>query len=657
MVIQSVRVQNFRSILDETLCCDQLTALVGANGSGKSSFLRAIELFYAPDPKVTPDDFYAEDTSHPIQISVTFAELSQAALQRFAKYAENTTLTVVRVIACRDGAITARLHGSTLQNPDFAAVRGAGGKTEIRTQYSELRTREAYTNLPSVTSADKALQAMEEWEAQHPDRCTRSLDEGQFFGFKQVGQGYLGEFTRFIFIPAVRDAAEDAAEGRGSAISELMDVVVRSALAQRDDLAKLRQHVQAQYEAIVDPEKLVELQDLGTRLTETLRTYVPNAGIDLAWLRAATIDIPMPKAQCKLVEDGFIASVGRTGHGLQRAFILTLLQHLAVVRSTRQGPAANTGGDAVPGELPCLILAIEEPELYQHPNRQRHIAKILLQLASGAIPGVAGRTQIIYATHSPLFVGTDRFDQIRLVGKVNAGGGLPKKTRLVWTVLEQIADQLWKMNGQQGPRFTADSLRARLQAIMTPWMNEGFFASVVVLVEGEDDRAAILGVAAARGHDLESDGIAIIPCMGKTNIDRPLLIFRSLGISAYPIWDSDREGNTPQVEVNRLLLRMIGDTEEDYPAKVTNAYACFERNLECTLKTELGATLFENLLDCIGAELGIAKRKHAIKNPVAIRELLMRARNDGKTSPTLEAIVDQIVGLRQDVVSPHEGGT
>ena len=35
--------------------------------------------------------------------------------------------------------------------------------------------------------------------------------------------------------------------------------------------------------------------------------------------------------------------------------------------------------------FPDLVLAIEEPELYQHPSRQRHIAKILLQL-QGKIP-------------------------------------------------------------------------------------------------------------------------------------------------------------------------------------------------------------------------------------------------------------------------------
>jgi putative ATP-dependent endonuclease of OLD family len=47
-----VKAENFRSILDETIACDSLTALVGANGSGKSAFLRAIDLFYSTTPKL-----------------------------------------------------------------------------------------------------------------------------------------------------------------------------------------------------------------------------------------------------------------------------------------------------------------------------------------------------------------------------------------------------------------------------------------------------------------------------------------------------------------------------------------------------------------------------------------------------------------------------
>ena len=41
---------------------------------------------------------------------------------------------------------------------------------------------------------------------------------------------------------------------------------------------------------------------------------------------------------------------------------------------------------------------------------------------------------------------------------------------------------------------------------MTPWMNEGFFADVVVLVEGEGDRSVIHATAQADGVDLGRHG-------------------------------------------------------------------------------------------------------------------------------------------------------
>lgn len=97
MYIDKVMVRNFRSIVDETLVCDDLTALVGANGAGKSTFLRAIELFYSPTPRIDAEDFYAHDISQEIEISITFGRLSAEAIKIFSSYIQGNTLTVERV--------------------------------------------------------------------------------------------------------------------------------------------------------------------------------------------------------------------------------------------------------------------------------------------------------------------------------------------------------------------------------------------------------------------------------------------------------------------------------------------------------------------------------------------------------------------------------
>ena len=587
-------------------------------------------------------------------LSVTYGDLNAEERELFSAYLDNDSLTVARVFSNPQEGRSGTYHGTRLQNPEFVETRNAGGAREVRRKYNEVRETEKYASLPSVNSADTVRRELDQWEIRNPEHCVSIRDDGQFFGFTQVGQGYLGKHTKFIYIPAVRDALDDATEGRGSSVTEIMDLVVRNALANRNDVTDFKQRTLDQYKEVMDPENLTELNNLADNLSETLQSYVPDARVLLQWSELADIPIPMPQAEVKLTEDEYESRVERTGHGLQRAFIITMLQHLDAVRNLGSVPAegapeepeteVETGGST--GHLPNLVLAIEEPELYQHPSRQRHLASVLLNLATGTIPGVADRTQVIYATHSPLFVGLDRFDQIRVLHKVPQVDGSPRATQLKQADMEAVAHELWEAGNQPGEKFTAETLRPRLQALMTPWMGEGFFADVVVLVEGEDDRAAVLGFAKSKSIDFDGLGITVIPCFGKPNIDRPLVILRQLGIAVYVVWDGDFGGNDAKPEDNRYLLRLLGELEEDWPHFVRDSAACFKTNLEMTLEDEIGKQSFGELLSEAQQELGIAKKKHALKNPAIIEHVVAKASSCGNPSKSLEQIVERIVALK-----------
>ena len=127
MIIESVLVKNYRSIHDQTLYCDSLTALVGRNGSGKSSFLSALDLFYDSAVQVTTADFYNEDTSKPIEIIITFSELTREETRLFSKYITDRRLTVAKVIEDSGSPRpNVRFHGFHLQHPRFNNIRNAG---------------------------------------------------------------------------------------------------------------------------------------------------------------------------------------------------------------------------------------------------------------------------------------------------------------------------------------------------------------------------------------------------------------------------------------------------------------------------------------------------------------------------------------------------
>lgn len=638
MILKSIRVKNFRSIKDEVLICDNLTALVGVNGSGKSSFLHAIELFQSKSPRADEEDYYDRNTTEDIVIAVTFKDLSESAKSLFAKYIQNDELMVEMVVTWGEGNSVRKFHGLTLQNPDFVEITRANKAGDARRLYDALKKNEDYKHFPSWSSLPKIKEYLEEWEAKNPNKCKRIPDDGQFFGFNEVAQGYLGRFVRFLYIPSVRDAADDAQEGRSSVLTKLMDLVIRKSLAEREDIKKFREDTKKRYAEVMDTSNLKELEELEGKMTKTLQSFVPDAKISLAW-QLQDPEIKFPEAIASMVEDDYQAPVARTGHGLQRAFIMTMLQHLSIAQANRTKEEAPSSD-----ESPTLMLVIEEPELYQHPSRQRYLAEVFLSLAKGTIPGVSGKTQIIYSTHSPHFVGIDRMNQIRLLRKIKADNKKPKTTKIFKTNLNEVATELSRIWQQSG--FTADTLTPRLQRIMTPWMNEGFFSDVVVLVEGEDDRAAIMGTAESLGYKFESMGISVIPCFGKTNLDKPAIIFRKFNIPVYTIWDGDEEKRDAVALENHRLLSLMNQDEEDWPSYITDTFACFKTDMQDFMKNEIGETLFERYMNDCKADFCM-KRDQAMKNPAVISTIIKRAKQDGQSCQKLERIVKKIVSLKR----------
>jgi hypothetical protein len=112
-------------------------------------------------------------------------------------------------------------------------------------------------------------------------------------------------------------------------------------------------------------------------------------------------------------------------------------------------------------------------------------------------------------------------------------------TKIVGTSLDKVAEKAWQADGSRGEKYTGATLINRLHSIITPLINEGFFADAVVLVEGEDDYAAVMGTALAMNKDLESIGVSVIPVNGKRSMDRPAIIFQEFGIPVFILWDSD----------------------------------------------------------------------------------------------------------------------
>lgn len=660
MNIKNVFVKNFRSIREASLDCDRLTVILGRNGAGKSSFLYAIDTFYDVAAQITEEDFFDRDIDSVIEIRVTYDDLRTEEKDEFKPYIHDNKLIVTKRVKSEEGRIVQRYFAAALQIPEFVEIRAISGKRERVSVWNELVEKCTLAGLGGkVKSADDVERGMAEYEQKHLELMKPIEKEEQFFGPKNIGGGKLDKFTKYVLIPAVREALDEVG-GKKGAIYQLLDMIVLRKVNARDDIQKFKAEFEEKVKKLYSSENLKELPELGESISQTLEKFAPGSKLNLGWGEVKPPEISLPAAKATLIEDKFEGEISRKGHGLQRSLILTLLQHLATMTPEAELTEEPAEESEVVKEIkpektilcPDLILAIEEPELYLHPSRCRYLAEVLLQLAEEA--GQENKNQILYASHSPYFVDLYRFDQVRIVRKTLSPDSETLQSSVTRFTLEQAASEMAKICSADASCFTKDTFRARAMSVMSTIVNEGFFADVVVVVEGASEVGVLWKLQEIMKKDWSKLGIVVVPAGGKNNIDRPIVIFRGFSIPVYFIFDADScligkgQNETEAKNRNHRYLRLAGEPISDFPdTGVNKNWAVFKNNLETAFKEALGEAEFKTIQNEIATELGYDDPERASKNIEGAACPIERIYEKKKKIPILEQIIEKITELRK----------
>jgi putative ATP-dependent endonuclease of the OLD family len=641
MFIEKVQIENFRSIRNGEVSFGEITTFLGRNGVGKSTVLYALESFYNVGAQYSHLDYYNhQQTDTTIRIRVTYDNLRPDELAEFASYVHGGKLMVTKVI--NQGG--ARYYGTVAQIPAFAELRKLGANDKR----NGLKQRVDAGELPGIREvprrSEEVDRVMEEYEAAHLELTQPIERETTFFGPRNVGGGKLDKFTKFVLVPAVRDAVTEM-EKRG-AIMQLLDLIVTRSISSRRDFQDFKYEFEAKARQLYGRDNLPELAELGRLVSDRLKRYAPGAEllIDFEELKPPTI--PLPDAVVTVSEDTFKVPVRYSGHGLQRALILALLEQLSM---TQPRPAvANDVAQAAeqdPLRVPDLILAIEEPELYLHPARSRYLSKILRDLAKretdAAIPG----TQVVCVTHSPYFVDVERFDDVRMCRKAAAGeAGQPRVTTFATFTRFEAAQRLAQITGRRPEDFTADTFVARASPVLNSIVNEGLFADVAVVVEGDSDVAALWAMQKSMDQKWDELGIVVVPVVGKNNIDRAVVAFQGFGIPTYFMFDGDKTKNQG-ASTNRALLQLGAAAVADFPATAVNAgCAVFEDDIETYMQGVAGDR-YVPLRDACSAHYGYDQPSKALKNSEVMAMFLRDAQAEGIEFRILHQIVETISSI------------
>jgi putative ATP-dependent endonuclease of OLD family len=281
-------------------------------------------------------------------------------------------------------------------------------------------------------------------------------------------------------------------------------------------------------------------------------------------------------------ELGEIKDINQLGDGMKNMILLALFRAYAAT---------------FPG---TSIIAIEEPEIYLHPQSRRSLYMLFKELSNEG-------TQIFYSTHSAEFIDLEYFDDICVVRKEK------DVDELYSTSVKQVNMNSFvsKRSMETGlNNITEGSIRRFLKNISVSETNKAFFSRFIILVEGNTEKWALPIYAKELGFDFDKQSIEVVAVRGKSQIETFYTIYNEFNFPIYVIFDGDKnKQKTEDKNLNRKLTRLLKGEETDWPeTEIAGKYAIFEDNFEAEFRDALP---FYDKLEHIARRLyGLTKDRH-----------------------------------------------
>ena len=271
---------------------------------------------------------------------------------------------------------------------------------------------------------------------------------------------------------------------------------------------------------------------------------------------SAYVDTEVDKLVCRLLGLGDESGreLSSVGEGVQYVFniLLQIIEIIYNVKTTRKPEDFEErliNRDRK--KLFPLFLVLDEPEVHQHPYRQRSLIRKIKALIENNnqeflnllkdlfdIDGLTG--QIFIATHSPNIL----LDNYRQFIRLYKSTGTNSQLKIVSGMNVVIDDKLYKH---------------MLHNFI--YLKEAMFSKCIIFVEGDTENGAIPVFAKRMGLDMDERGIGVIKLDGADSVKRCMALYKSFGIKSIAIIDKDKKesyGSEPDIYFTKA-----NDYEED----------------------------------------------------------------------------------------------
>ena len=564
MYLSNLKIHNFRSIADLNLEFKKgKNIIVGKNNSGKSNIIKAIDLIlgeqsptYHKSENITENDYNNGNTKEPILI---YCEL---------KRDENEKIDYEALYNCFGFKINSKIINWVKND----AGKNIPIKEPTRVSFNPINLHDFWIQLNSCFEINEDTEGVNA-EYINPKLKNQKTFETQFenkylfaFGYRAsyYDLGKILKEIRFFFkekedndwimafsapirneliqsaiIPAFRDPSNELRINQWSWYGKLLKTYIKS------DTESLKKA----FEMLKGASSEV-FSELETKINDSnVKVAFPDTKISFQFNPDTKVDVY--KSALIYVDDGFNSLLQNKGAGIQSAVIIGLFDYY-----TRY--------------ISCIgssLLAIEEPELYLHPQARRIISNRLEDFLD------KGKNQVIVSTHASEFLTTTE-EKINII-VVNKN-----KTTSTTAYNTEFTDSKEK------------------QILLKSQNLEMFFADKVILVEGGDkfileSLARYYGkyISSSLGENWLNDrNISIISVGGKTEFWKYCKKLKQLNIDKYVLADFDFFlRKLPEFFTNLELTRFrdrlngilgkIGCTSPTLNEDITNVIDDFSNNI------------------------------------------------------------------------------
>ena len=390
ILIKNVRISGFRGLENIEVTLEQTTILTGMNNTGKTSFLKALQLSLGNRQFISQDDFFIQGSmvSKRIIIDLLIVPIDDDG-KRDEDFSEDWEILFTTDRIRSDGTSNAFVPLRTIII--FDAI-----KSSYKTQQFILQ------NWPEFKHKDEGTQKYIDWfDIENGNKTSFHFDEVPFF-----------------YMDAQRDILEDT-KLRSSYLGKMLSKIKYS----EEDIKDIEEQIKSLNE------KAVSSSDILSNIKTTLK------GLDTAMdTRSEGIEITPFTKKIRDLNKGLTIyytdqkepfSMEYHGMGTRSwSSLLTLKAFISLLSINAQKDQS----------VFFPILTIEEPEAHLYPNAQKKLY--------GQMDAITG--QKIISTHSPYIAATAKLGQIRnfykdetvTCGRIETDSLTPEEIRKInWQVI------------------------------------------------------------------------------------------------------------------------------------------------------------------------------------------------------------------------------